>query len=93
MIDLNFFSNYLVLLVVGVCVCVGYVIKTSFPKVDNKYIPLIMAVLGVILNAWLSNWNINIEILLGGMFSGLASTGLYEAFRNLLTKNAVKEEE
>ena len=82
--DLNFFTNYLVLLVVGICVCVGYVIKTSFPKVDNKYIPLIMAILGVILNAWLSNWNISPDVLLGGLFSGLSSTGLHQVFKNLI---------
>ena len=85
--DLNFFTNYLVLLVVGICVCVGYVIKTSFPKVDNKYIPLIMAILGVILNAWLSNWNISPEIILGGLFSGLSSTGLHQVFKNLINKD------
>ena len=85
--DLNFFTNYLVLLVVGICVCIGYVIKTSFPKVDNKYIPLIMAILGVILNAWLSNWNISPDVLLGGLFSGLSSTGLHQVFKNLINKD------
>ena len=85
--DLNFFTNYLVLLVVGICVCVGYVIKTSFPKIDNKYIPLIMAILGVVLNAWLSDWNINPEVLLGGLFSGLSSTGLHQVFKNLINKD------
>lgn len=85
--DLNFFTNYLVLLVVGICVCVGYVIKTSFPKIDNKYIPLIMAILGVVLNAWLSNWNISPEIILGGLFSGLSSTGLHQVFKNLINKD------
>lgn len=85
--DLNFFTNYLVLLVVGICVCVGYVIKTSFPKVDNKYIPLIMAILGVMLNSWLSNWNISPEVLLGGLFSGLSSTGLHQMFKNLINKD------
>lgn len=82
--DLNFLTNYLVVLVVGICVCVGYVIKTSFPSIDNKHIPLIMAILGVILNIWLNKWNINPEILLGGLFSGLSSTGLHQIFKNLI---------
>ena len=46
MFDLNLLGSYLVLVVVGICVCVGYVIKTSFSFIDNKYIPCIMALLG-----------------------------------------------
>lgn len=30
---------------------------------------------------------INIDVVLGGMISGLASTGLYEMLRNLLNKD------
>ena len=44
-----------------------------------------MAVLGVMLNIWVAG-RINIEVLLAGMFSGLASTGLYETFRNMINK-------
>ena len=87
MFDLSVLNNYLVLLVVGICVCIGYVIKTSFPKIDNKYIPLIMAILGVVLNTWLSNWNITPDVLLGGLFSGLSSTGLHQVFKNLINKD------
>lgn len=83
--DLSFFNDYVVLVVVGVCLCVGYVLKNSFPKLDNKYIPLIMAILGVLLNIWVAGC-ITIEVLLGGMFSGLASTGLHQAFKTLINK-------
>ena len=44
-----------------------------------------MAVLGVTLNTWM-NMSFTPEILLGGMVSGLASTGLHEAFKNFLKK-------
>lgn len=84
--DLSFLSNYAVPIIVGICLCVGYVIKNLITTdVINKYIPLIMAVLGIILNIWL-NTTFTPEILLGGMVSGLASTGLYEAFKNLISK-------
>lgn len=85
MFDLSMMNEYFVLVVVGVCLCVGYVIKQSLDFIPNKYIPLIMAVLGVILNIWVAG-RIDIEILLAGMFSGLASTGLYETFRNMINK-------
>ena len=87
MFDLSMMNEYFVLVVVGVCLCVGYVIKQSLDFIPNKYIPLIMAVLGIILNIWVDG-RIDIEILLAGMFSGLASTGLYETFRNMINKEA-----
>ena len=51
----------------------------------DRYIPLIMAILGVSLNIWI-NMAFTPEILLGGMFSGLASTGLHQAFKQILSK-------
>lgn len=83
--DLTFFNDYVVLVIVGICVCVGYVLKNSFPSLDNKYIPLIMAVLGVVLNVWIVKI-ISPDVILGGMFSGLASTGLHQLFVTLINK-------
>ncbi len=82
---IDFLNDYVILLILGICLCVGYVIKTSIPKLDNKYIPLIMAILGVILNIWI-NMSFSPEILLGGLFSGLSSTGLHQAFKQLINK-------
>ena len=85
--DISFINEYLVLVVLAICLCVGYIIKHIVPgdKV-NKYIPLIMGVLGVVLNAWFNAWQLTPEILLGGLASGLASTGLHQAFKNLIGK-------
>jgi hypothetical protein len=81
--DITFLNDYVVLVVVGICLCIGYVLKNSFPKLDNKYIPLIMAILGVVLNVWISK-EITPDILLAGMFSGLSSTGLHQLFKNII---------
>ena len=87
MTDLTFLANYAVPLIVGICLCAGYVLKNIVTTdTVNKYIPAIMAVLGVVLNAWL-NTAFTPEILLGGLVSGLASTGLYEAFKNFIKTN------
>lgn len=77
-------QDYIVIVVLLICLCVGYVIKNIIPtdKV-NKFIPLIMALLGVILNVWLNEFAFTPEILLGGLASGLASTGAYEGFKNI----------
>lgn len=82
--DITFLTEFAVPIIVGICLCIGYIIKNMIPSDGiNKYIPLIMGALGVVLNVWI-NLGITPQILLGGLFSGLASTGLYEAFRNLI---------
>ena len=85
--DLTFLNDYLIIIVVGVCLCVGYIIKKSVSFIPNKFIPLIMGILGVILNVWLNSFAFTPEILLGGLFSGLASTGLHQLFVQLIGGN------
>lgn len=86
--DLSVLTQYLSIAVVGICLCVGYIIKHSLDFIPNKYIPLIMGVLGLIINVLINLSNgINAEVILAGLFSGLASTGLYEAFRNVIGGN------
>lgn len=64
--------------------CIGFVIKNLIPSDKiNKFIPLIMALLGVIINVWLNEFAFTPEILLGGLASGLASTGTYEGIKNV----------
>lgn len=88
--DLTFLNEYLVLVIVGICLCIGYVVKTSIPKIPNNMIPLIMAVLGVALNVWFNAFSFTPDILLGGLFSGLASTGLHQAFKSFIEHTSLK---
>lgn len=84
---MEFLNDYIVLIVMGICLCVGYVIKNVIPgdKI-NRFIPLIMGVLGVGVNVWV-NLAFTPEILLGGLASGLASTGLHQVFKQFIEKN------
>lgn len=85
--DISSLTQYLSIVVVGICLCVGYIIKNSLDFIPNKYIPLIMGVLGLVINILINlSTGISAEVVLGGLFSGLASTGLYEMFRNLISK-------
>ena len=52
--------------IVGICLCVGYVIKKWVKDVDNKYIPTVCALLGVILSIWISGWNVSPAVILSG---------------------------
>ena len=83
--DLSFMADYLVVVVFGTCLCVGYLIKTSIPQIPNNCIPLIVAILGVLLNIWM-NMSVSPEIILGGLFSGLASTGAHQLFVKMIEK-------
>lgn len=84
--DITFVTEYAVPIIVGICLCIGYVIKNIITSEKvNKYIPLIMAVLGVVLNIWV-NMGFTPAILLGGLISGLASTGLHQAFKNIIER-------
>lgn len=83
--QLSFLTNYAVPVIVGICLCVGFVIKNAITSDKiNKFIPLIMAVIGLVLSMWIANWTVTPDVILEGLFSGLASTGLYEAFRNII---------
>ena len=88
---LEFLAKYVVVVVLAICLCLGYLIKHSISFIPNKYIPLIMAVVGTVLNVWINGWTITPEILLGGLASGLASTGTYEMIRNITTKEVEEQ--
>ena len=86
--DLSFLSEYLVLVIVGICLCIGYIVKKWVKDVDNKFIPTICAALGVFLAIWLNRWSVTPAIILSGLLSGLASTGLHQLFVQYLNKGA-----
>ena len=85
---MDFLTEYSVPVIVGICLCVGFILKNviTTDKI-NKFIPLIVAVIGVVVNAWLNAWTVTPEILLSGMFSGLASTGMHQLFKQFIEKS------
>ena len=84
---MEFLNEYSVPVIVGICLCIGFILKNlvTTDKI-NKFIPLIVAVIGVVVNAWLNTWTVTPEILLSGMFSGLASTGMHQLFKQFIEK-------
>ena len=92
--DISFLLDYINLVTLGICLCVGFALKYAklFEWLGNQYIPLSMLALGTLINILISWPGINAKVVLGGMISGLASTGLYEMMHNLLGKGGKKEE-
>ena len=86
--DLSYLFEYVNLLTLGICLCVGFALKTAFAWFPNKYIPLAALTMGFIVNILINlETGINAVVVLGGMISGLASTGLNEMLRNLLKRD------
>lgn len=82
--NIDFLVEYFAPVIVGLCLCVGFVVKKWVADVDNRFIPTICAVLGVALAIWINFPIVTPDVVLTGLFSGLAATGLFEAFRNLI---------
>lgn len=89
--DLSFITDYYIPIVLVACLIVGYCIKHIkwLDSVSNQYIPTILSVLGAILGC-IANGSITLENIVYGALSGLASTGLHQAFVRFIEK---KEDE
>lgn len=66
--------------VLGCCVF-GWIMKKFLPT-DNKYIPLTLTIIGAVSFSLLEG--LNIENIILGAFTGAASTGLHQAFTQLV---------
>lgn len=73
--------------IVVLCYCLGLLIKHCIKKIDNKFIPLIVAGFGVIL-ACIMIKGISVDAVATGIISGWASTGVHQTIKNLKGGNA-----
>ena len=89
MIDFTILTEHFVLVVVIACLVVGYIIKTTFDFIPNKYIPTILAVLGAVLNAIVGG--VSVSTIVYGALMGLASTGLHQAFTKFIENRNSEE--
>lgn len=83
--DFGFLTEYYMPVVVVACLIAGYVIKQSLDFIPNKYIPLILTILGAVV-ACLANSSVDLNTVVYGAFSGLASTGLHQAFTRIIER-------
>ena len=85
--DLNFITQLYIPIVLIACLVVGYCIKhiSWLAAVSNEYIPTILAVLGAVLGC-VAAGSVSLENIVYGAVTGLASTGLHQAFSQLINK-------
>lgn len=93
--DYSTLTQYFVLVVLLGCLVIGYIIKhaTLCKKIPNNDIPVILAVIGALSNLFVSG--LSFESFVYGAVMGLASTGMYEGFRNFVEgrKTNISEED
>ena len=76
-------TNFIIILPCAAALVIGFLIKHAIPAIPNRFIPLICAVIGLGVNIWV-NLSVNPEILVTGLVSGVAATGMFEMVRNLI---------
>lgn len=89
--DINLITQMYIPIVMVACLAVGYVLSKFIPM-DNKWIPLIMLILGAIL-ACIANNDYTLTTIVAGMVTGLASTGFHQLFKQLIESGKVKSYE
>ena len=80
--DISFITDMYIPIIVVACLVIGYICKKWISDVDNKWIPTIVTIVGLVLAGCTVGWTI--PSLVAGAVSGLASTGLHQLFTQLI---------
>lgn len=87
---MEFITEYISVIGLVAALAVGFIVKNLIPNKEiNQYIPLIASITGLVVCLWDANWVATPKVIVTGMISGLASTGLYEAFKNFIAMTEV----
>lgn len=81
---MNFLNDFMMPVIVGICLCIGYIMKQWINDINNRYIPTFVAIIGVIMSIWINDWHVSPDIMLSGMISGLASVGMHQMFKQFI---------
>ena len=84
---MEFITAYFIPVVLLAGLIVGYIMKNFLPT-DNKWIPLVLALLGAVLGC-VANKSIDLDSVVAGAMSGLAAVGLHQAFKQFIDDGAI----
>lgn len=87
--SMEFLEGLIVPVIMAICICLGFIIK-NFDKIPNKWIPVILALVGVVIAIWESWGTITPGTIAGGLASGLAACGAYDTYKHLFGSEKVK---
>lgn len=74
-------NAYVIPEILALCLVLGFIIKKWVKDVDNKWIPTIVAVVGIASAVLMNLESVTIGVIVGGAVSGIASTGLHQLFK------------
>ena len=83
---MEFLNEFMMPVVLGICMVIGWIVKKWIADIDNKYIPTIVTILGAVLAVWFNSWVVTPEIILSGLITGAASTGMHQLFTQFIEK-------
>lgn len=83
--DMAIFGDMIVPTVVAACLILGFILKKWVNDLDNKWIPTVLTAFGAVLACAVKS-DVSAEVIISGAFSGLASTGLHQAFKQLINE-------
>lgn len=84
---MEFITAYFIPVVLLAGLIVGYIMKNFLPT-DNKWIPLVLALLGAVLGC-VANKSIDLDSIVAGAMSGLAAVGLHQAFKQFIDDGTI----
>lgn len=92
--DLGYLNELISPVALGLALVIGFLVKYAIKnKKINRFIPIICAVVGIIVVACVDvpTGMFDVTSILQGCISGLAATGLFEAFRNMFNIPKLEE--
>ena len=89
--SLEYITELYIPVVMVACLVLGVILKKWCPA-DNKWIPTILVVFGAVLGC-VANTGITLDYIVAGAVTGLASTGLHQAFKQLIEKDTLASTE
>ena len=84
---MEFITAYFIPVVLLAGLIVGYIMKNFLPT-DNKWIPLVLALLGAVLGC-VANKSVDLDSIVAGAMSGLAAVGLHQTFKQFIDEGTI----
>jgi len=80
-------QQYVVVITAAFSLVVVQIVKPFLPEaVQTKFLPAFAAILGLAFNIFVANFEITPLVIVEGLVSGLAGTGLYEIIKDIANK-------
>ena len=79
------FTQFIDISLLGILIVIGKIIKSAkiFNKIPNKYIVVIIPIIGVIIEA-ITKHSLSMEIINYGIFTGFAATGVHQFGKQII---------